>query len=43
MPLPTRWDPYFTGWMSLAEVYRYATRHFDHHRRQLTLDAQREP
>jgi hypothetical protein len=37
MPLPTRWDPYFTGWMSLAEVYRYATRHFEHHRRQLTL------
>lgn len=36
-PLPTRWDPYFTEWMSLAEVYRYATRHFEHHRRQLTL------
>jgi hypothetical protein len=37
MPLPTRWDPYFTYWMSLAEMYRYATRHFEHHRRQLTL------
>jgi DinB superfamily len=37
MPLPTRWDPYFTEWMPLAEVYRYATRHFEHHRRQLTL------
>ena len=37
MPLPTRWDPYFTEWMSLAEVYRYATRHFEHHRRQLTV------
>ena len=37
MPLPTRWDPYFTEWMSLAEVYRYATTHFEHHRRQLTL------
>ena len=37
MPLPTRWDPYFTEWMSLADVYRYATTHFEHHRRQLTL------
>jgi DinB superfamily len=37
MPLPTRWDPYFTEWMSLAELYRYATRHFKHHRSQLTL------
>jgi DinB superfamily len=37
MPLPTRWDPYFTEWMSLAAVYRYATTHFEHHRRQLTL------
>jgi hypothetical protein len=37
MPLPTRWDPYFTEWMSLADVYRYATRHFEHHRRQLTF------
>ena len=39
MPLPTRWDPYFREWMSLAEVYRYATTHFEHHRRQLTLPA----
>ncbi len=23
-----RWDPYFTAWMSLAAVYRYATTHF---------------
>ncbi len=37
MPMPPRWDPYFTGWMSLADVYRYATRHFVHHRRQLTV------
>jgi DinB superfamily len=39
MPLPTRWDPYFTESMSLAEVYRYATTHFEHHRRQLALPA----
>lgn len=44
MPLPTRWDPYFTEWMSLAELYRYALTHFEHHRRQLTFgDAGRGP
>ncbi|GAA4862172.1 DinB family protein [Actinomycetospora straminea] len=38
MHYPTRWDPYFTPYMTLADVYAYPTRHFDHHRRQLTLD-----
>lgn len=37
MPLPTRWDPYFREWMSLADLYEYATVHFEHHRRQLTI------
>jgi hypothetical protein len=37
MPFPTSWDTYFTPYMTLAEVYRYPTRHFEHHRRQLTL------
>lgn len=37
MPFPVGWDPYFTDFMSLAEVYRYPTRHFEHHRRQLSL------
>lgn len=37
MPFPTDWDPYFTPYMTLAELYRYPTRHFEHHRRQLTL------
>ena len=41
MPFPTRWDPYFKPYMALADVYRYPTQHFDHHRRQLTLDAGR--
>lgn len=36
MLFPAGWDPYF-GYMSLAEVYRYPTRHFEHHRRQLSL------
>lgn len=37
MPFPVGWDPYFTTYMTVAEVYRYPTRHFEHHRRQLTL------
>jgi DinB superfamily len=37
MAFPTRWDPYFKPRMSLADVYHYATLHFEHHRRQLTL------
>ena len=32
------WDPYFRDYMTLADVYHYATQHFDFHRRQLTLD-----
>lgn len=41
MPFPTSWDPYFTPYMTLAEVYRYPTLHFEHHRRQLTLSTGR--
>lgn len=37
MPFPVGWDPYFTAHMTVAEVYRYPTKHFEHHRRQLTL------
>lgn len=37
MHFPTGWDPYFGDTMSLLDVYRYGTVHFDHHRRQLTL------
>lgn len=28
MPFPMTWDPYFTRYTVLAEVYRYPTRHF---------------
>jgi hypothetical protein len=38
MSYPTRWDPFFTDYMTLADVYRFPTQHFDFHRRQLTLD-----
>jgi hypothetical protein len=37
MAFPVRWDPYFTTRMSLVGVYHYATLHFDHHRRRLTI------
>jgi hypothetical protein len=37
MHYPTRWDPFFTPYMTLAEVYRFPTQHFDFHRQQLTL------
>lgn len=37
MHFPTGWDPYFGDYMTLRAVYHYATQHYDHHRRQLTL------
>jgi hypothetical protein len=37
MHYPTRWDPFFTDYMTLADLYRFPTRHFEFHRRQLTL------
>jgi hypothetical protein len=40
MYYPTSWDPFFTGYMTLYDLYRYPTRHFDFHRRQLTLHDQ---
>ena len=39
MYFPTGWDPYFVDYMTLRDVYHYATQHYDHHRRQLTLAA----
>jgi hypothetical protein len=38
MHFPTVWDPYFRPTMSVRDVYHYGTEHYDHHRRQLTLD-----
>ena len=37
MHFPTRWDPFFTDYMTLADVYRFPGQHFDFHRRQLTV------
>lgn len=40
MHYPTSWDPFFKDYMTLADLYRYPTQHFDFHRRQLALDEQ---
>lgn len=37
MHYPARWDPYFRDYMTLADIYTYPGRHYDHHRRQLNL------
>jgi DinB superfamily len=37
MHFPVGWDPYFRDYMTLADVYHYATQHYRHHRHQLTL------
>jgi DinB superfamily len=36
MHFPVGWDPYFKEIMTVADIYRYPTQHYDHHRRQLT-------
>ncbi|MEU2110142.1 DinB family protein [Streptomyces sp. NPDC019507] len=41
MHYPTRWDPFFNEFMTVADLYRYPNLHFDFHRRQLTLTAVR--
>ncbi|MEU8528479.1 MULTISPECIES: DinB family protein [Streptomyces] len=37
MHYPVRWDPFFKDFMTLADLYRYPTQHFDFHHAQLTL------
>lgn len=37
MYYPPSWDPFFASYMTLYDLYRYPTRHFDFHQRQLTL------
>jgi hypothetical protein len=38
MHFPVDWDPFFQETMTLEQVYRYATQHYDFHRAQLTLE-----
>jgi hypothetical protein len=37
MYYPTRWDPFFKEYMTLAELLRYPTQHFDFHLQQIAL------
>jgi len=37
MHFPVGWDPYFRDFMTVEDVLHYATQHYEHHRRQLTL------
>ena len=37
MHYPTTWDPFFAGYMTLADIYHYPTQHFRFHQHQLTL------
>ena len=37
MHFPVGWDPFFRDTMTLEQVYRYGTEHYDFHRAQLTL------
>lgn len=39
MCFPTRWDPFFTPYMTVREIYHYPTQHFEFHRHQLALEA----
>jgi hypothetical protein len=40
MHFPVRWDPFFRDTMTVADLYHYATQHYDFHRDQLTLTRQ---
>ena len=37
MHYPATWDPFFASHMTLADLYRYPTRHFRFHQQQLAL------
>lgn len=38
MHFPVDWDPFFHDTMTLEQLYRYGTQHFDFHRAQLTFE-----
>lgn len=37
MHYPTRWDPFFHDYMTVADLYRFPVQHFEFHQAQLTL------
>ena len=38
MDCPVGWDPFFNDTMTVEQVYRWATQHYDFHRAQLSLE-----
>jgi hypothetical protein len=38
MHFPVGWDPFFHDKMTVEQVYRWATQHYDFHRAQLMLE-----
>jgi len=40
MHLPVGWHPLFRDAMTLEQVFRYGTEHYDFHRRQLPLESE---
>ena len=42
MHFPTRWDPFFKDYMTLADVYHYPTQHFLFHSKQLAPGPQQD-
>ncbi|MEP6650638.1 MAG: DinB family protein [Lapillicoccus sp.] len=43
MHFPTLWDPFFRDYMTLEDLYRYPTQHFNFHQEQLALSANGTP
>ena len=43
MRYPTSWDPFFASYMTMCDLYRYPTQHFDFHQEQLTLHGPDRP
>jgi hypothetical protein len=43
MHYPIRWDPFFKPFMTLADIYRFPTQHFQFHRDQLTIRPRTDP
>jgi len=40
MHYPTRWEPFFEDYLTVAQTYEYPTKHYDFHRAQLNLTPQ---
>jgi hypothetical protein len=43
MHFPVTWDPFFSDYMTIADLYHYPTQHFRYHQQQLTLIGTHQP